>query len=203
MLPLGSSIHALAVTAAAGVRPVDGEHVRDTLARALGVAGDLYWRIPSEAPQHGAIVICPHARAAYKEWPEERWQSVIDDVLRTSHRPLAICGMPGRTFLGRVMPAQGVCELATMLGGASLVVAVDSGPLHLADALGVPVIGLYAATSSTTYGPYRNRERCIDRHRQAHARMVQPYDSARHVTHGDPMRLISADEVIARIHAHA
>lgn len=202
MLPLGTSLHALAVNAAAGIRPVHGEHVRDTMARTLGVDGDVALRLRSRATPHGGIVLCPHASAAYKEWPEAHWQALIEALAARDTRPVRVCAAPGRPFLGFVQPELGLCEMADLLGGASLVIAVDSGPLHLADALGVPVVGLYAATSSLTYGPYRNRDRCIDKHAEASQSLGLRYDSARHIVHGEPMRRITVEDVLLRISAH-
>jgi hypothetical protein len=49
----------------------------------------------------------------------------------------------------------------------------------LADALGIPTIGLYGATSSLTYGPYRDRTLCIDTHTE-HPFPHGAYSSARH-----------------------
>lgn len=203
MLPLGTSLHALAVNAAAGICPVDGEHVRDTMARTLGVAGDLALQLPVRGTRHGGIVLCPHAQAAYKEWPEARWEALMQALAARDPRPVYACPAPGRVFLGAHLPAIGFCEMVDLLGGASLVIAVDSGPLHLADALGVPVLGLYAATSSRTYGPYRNRARCVDKHAEASRTLGLRYDSARHIPHGDPMLLIAVEDVLSRIPAHA
>jgi heptosyltransferase I len=40
------------------------------------------------------------------------------------------------------------------VGGCDLLVSPDSGPLHLAHALGVPVVGLYGHTNPARVGPY-------------------------------------------------
>lgn len=187
MTALGTSIHALAVVGAARVCPVHGEHVRDTMARQMRVVGDPTLRLQVESEYHGAIVLCPNARGAYKEWPTERWAELA----------LALEG-EGHAVLQEDATAD-LSALARLLAGARLVIAVDSGPIHLADVLGVPVIGLYAATSAVTYGPYSQRGRCIDKHRQATAAQGLPYDSARHLRQGDAMTLITVDEVLEAV----
>lgn len=194
MLALGTSLHALAVTAAAGVQPVHGEHVRDTIAATLGVRGDLRLRLELGARGHGWVVICPHANASYKEWPDARWAQV-----REAFPEARVATARQRPFLGQHHAQLGLEELAQLLAGASLVVAVDSGPIHLADALGVPVLGLYAATSALTYGPYSQRNRCIDKHHEASDAQGLSYDSARHLQAGDAMHRIGVDEVIQRM----
>lgn len=55
---------------------------------------------------------------------------------------------------------------ALMLRGKALL-SPDSGPAHLAQALGTPVVGLYAATNPQRSGPYRFRHRCTDFYAQA------------------------------------
>lgn len=50
-----------------------------------------------------------------------------------------------------------------MLQRADLVITPDSGPAHIADALGTPVMGLYAATWPRRSGPYGSQDLCIDR----------------------------------------
>jgi ADP-heptose:LPS heptosyltransferase len=47
-----------------------------------------------------------------------------------------------------------VLDLAALLRRSALFVGADSGPLHLAAALGTPVVGLYGPKHPLTYGPY-------------------------------------------------
>ena len=59
-------------------------------------------------------------------------------------------------------PATGsLLELAALLERADLVVGVDSGPLHLAAALGTPVLGLYGPKHPGTYGPFWPSSRVV------------------------------------------
>ena len=53
-------------------------------------------------------------------------------------------------------------QLTGLLSKATVVVSPDSGPAHLANAMGVPVIGLYACTWSLRSGPYNSLEYCVD-----------------------------------------
>jgi len=54
-----------------------------------------------------------------------------------------------------------------LLSRASVVISPDSGPAHIASALGTPVIGLYAATWSRRSGPYNSLDLCVDRFEEA------------------------------------
>src|SRR5207244_8484363 len=52
------------------------------------------------------------------------------------------------------LPISSLRELAQLLLDAQLVIGGDTGPLHLAAALGTPVIGLYGPTNPARNGPY-------------------------------------------------
>ncbi len=58
-------------------------------------------------------------------------------------------------------------ELLGLLQAADVVISPDSGPAHLANALAVPVIGLYACTWSKRSGPYNSLNYCVDKFEQA------------------------------------
>jgi ADP-heptose:LPS heptosyltransferase len=81
-------------------------------------------------------------------------ESVVDRVVH---------GVPGdRTiaFPGTLT----IPELAALLGQASVVVANSTGPLHLAAALGTPVVGIYpqlTPMSPRRWGPYTTRKRVL------------------------------------------
>jgi heptosyltransferase I len=51
-------------------------------------------------------------------------------------------------------PPTSIAELIAVLRRASVMVAADTGPLHLAAALRTPCVGLYGPTSATRNGPY-------------------------------------------------
>jgi len=48
--------------------------------------------------------------------------------------------------------------LMALLRRAKLLVAGDTGPLHLASALGTPVVGLYGPTDPARNGPFSHRD---------------------------------------------
>lgn len=149
------------------------------MAKAFGVSASLGRKVTHKG---GRIVLCPSVQVGYKAWPQARWDELASEL--------------GAVF------ARGdisIPSLTEQLASASLVIAVDSGPAHLADSLGVPVIGLYAATSAITYGPYNNLSRCICRHREASDALGLPYDSARHLTQGNAMNRITVKDVLEHV----
>ncbi|HEY2324483.1 MAG TPA: glycosyltransferase family 9 protein [Thermoanaerobaculia bacterium] len=115
-----------------------------------------------ELDSHGAIVLLPGAGRPEKMWPVAHFRALAQ---RLGDRALAVWG-PGeeeraRAIGCRVAPKTSLRELAKLLRTASVVIGGDTGPLHLADALGTKVIGLYGPTNPRRNGPYSQLQRCI------------------------------------------
>jgi heptosyltransferase I len=66
---------------------------------------------------------------------------------------------PAINLVGKDSLAQSMAVLQR----ASVLLTPDSGPAHIASALGTPVVGLYAATWSKRSGPYNSLDLCVDR----------------------------------------
>lgn len=108
-----------------------------------------------------AVLLTATSRAD-KEWPEEDWQALGMALIATGLR----CVLPGgsaaerqragrlATSLGRAVaaPAMNLTDLAALLAGATLVVGVDTGLVHLAAALGRPTLALYCGSDPTLTG---------------------------------------------------
>lgn len=108
------------------------------------------------------IVLLPGAGRPEKLWPIERFR---DLARRLGDKAVAVWG-PGEEQLAnaigcRVAPRTSLRELASILQHAQLVIGGDTGPLHLAAALGTKVVGLYGPTNPKRNGPYGQLERCV------------------------------------------
>ena len=111
-----------------------------------------------------SIVLLPGAGKPNKLWPVERFAELAK---RIGPNALAVWG-PGERDLAeaigaRIAPPTNLRELAWILQKAEVVIGADTGPLHLADALGTKVIGLYGPTDPRRNGPYHQLQHCIDR----------------------------------------
>ena len=58
-------------------------------------------------------------------------------------------------------------QLPALLARADLLVTPDSGPMHIANAMGTKVLGLHAASNPNRSGPYSDRRYCVDRYDDA------------------------------------
>ena len=91
----------------------------------------------------------------------------------------------------------GVRRVAWILERCALALAPDTGPLHIARALGVPVVGLYGHTNPWRVGPYRAyQDLWIDRYTPSGA---APDPSSFDPPPDDRMALITAADVLEKV----
>jgi heptosyltransferase-1 len=111
-------------------------------------------------------ILNPGAGWGAKRWPAERYGEVARGLADRGVRSILNYG-PGEEELARVAEAASagtalpmrcsVTELIALTRRARLFVGGDTGPLHLAAALGVPVVGIYGPTDPARNGPYGTR----------------------------------------------
>lgn len=129
------------------------EHDRVSLDAKLGDAG-----IDPEAP---CIVVHPGATAPSRRWPAAHYAEAVRELAHRQPRPLVLTGTVGEApLVESIVVASGVRERAHDLAGrltlgelgallerADLLVSNNTGPVHVAAAIGTPVVDLYALTN--------------------------------------------------------
>lgn len=107
------------------------------------------------------VVIIPNSRGTHKEWPKfpELTSALLrarPDVLAVwdSHLPWDASQVDHQDRLVNLTTRTSLLQMIELLRRARLVIANDSGPLHIAAALGTPTLGLFGPTSPDRYGPY-------------------------------------------------
>ncbi len=111
------------------------------------------------------FVLSPGGGWRSKCWPPERYGEVYRELARRyGWRGVVNFGPGERTLAeavcraaapdGPVVFETDIPQLMALLRRAKIVVAGDTGPLHLAVALGTPVVGLYGPTDPDRNGPY-------------------------------------------------
>jgi heptosyltransferase I len=111
-----------------------------------------------------AIVLLPGAGKPNKVWPVERFRELAKLI---GPKAVVLWG-PGEQALAeaigaRIAPPTNLRELAFVLRHAGTVIGADTGPLHLAAALGTTVVGLYGPTNPRRNGPHGQLEHCVNR----------------------------------------
>lgn len=110
-------------------------------------------------PESPWIVVHPGASAASRRYPLEHFAAVADRLAESPRRQLVFTGDAGdRELIDAILartrrPAVSLAgtltlgELAAVIAPAALLIANNTGPVHLAAALGTPVVDLYALTN--------------------------------------------------------
>lgn len=119
----------------------------------------------------GYAILNPGASAAqsYKKPPRELLEAAANRLAEAGVLPLVVHG-PGElddaravvaAGRARLAPATTLFELAALLAKARLFVGGDSGPLHLACAVGCPVLGIYGPTDPVVNAPWGVEHRVV------------------------------------------
>ncbi len=119
------------------------------------------------------VAIHPGTRGRAKLWTAEGWAAVGDGlserlgavvVLSGSEAESDLCAAvqrrmmrPARVVAGRTT----LGELVALFAHCALVLGVDSGPLHLAVATGVPTVHLYGPSDHVAFGPFGDPDRHV------------------------------------------
>ena len=125
-------------------------------------------RFPDGQP---TLVMSPCSSHALRNWSPERYAAVADHAAARHGLRVLVCGgrSDSRCEYGARIAAlmrspcvnlvgkDTLLEFLATLQRATALLSPDSGPAHMATAVGTPVIGLYAATNPARSGPYYSR----------------------------------------------
>jgi lipopolysaccharide heptosyltransferase I len=191
-----------------------------TLAASLGadVSGiRVPLRVPASAAldavlqRHGAagntpfVVLNPGAAWPNKRWPPDRFGAVAQ-WLRRAHglrsvvtwgpgdETMAAAVVAGSAGAAELAPATSIADLVAIVREAALVVSGDTGPAHLAAAVGTPVVGIYGPTDAARNGPWSADDVTVSRFTACGCHHKRSCRLARWCLEG-----ISVDDVVAAI----
>jgi heptosyltransferase I len=216
-----------------GVRPAERQHVMDALfgfAEKFHVYEKLLrWDIPiPQAARDYArrvipddvktLIISPCSSHRLRNWRADYYAQIADYAVSSLGLRVVLCG--GRSEIERrtgeaivhkmtepctnTIGQDTLLEFLATLERAVAIVTPDSGPAHMATAVGTPVIGLYAATNPARSGPYLSRQWCVDKYDLAARRyfgkpaLELPWTTK--IERPGVMDLITPDDVIRKLH---
>jgi heptosyltransferase I len=210
-----------------------GHHVLDVLGRfcePLGLRQDrVEWNLPVPAAdrewaatQWGddapTLLVSPCSSHPLRNWSADRYAAVADHAFakgwrivlsggrselerRTADAIVAAMRAPALDLVGKDTLKQALA----LYERATLVLTPDAGPLHMANAMGTPVLGLHACTDAERCGAYSDRRWSINKYDEAARRFLHKPASAlpwgKRVEFPGVMDLITVDEVIAKFEA--
>ncbi|MCK8046354.1 glycosyltransferase family 9 protein [Shewanella sp. 1CM18E] len=193
-------------------------------AKAIGVT-DLTpsWNIPVPAEdteyakalisdESQVLVICAAASKAERNWLPERYAAIADYAVTRGYRVM-LCGGPTalekelaekiqaalKSNLDNQVGKTSLLQLLAILKQASVVLAPDTGPAHMAVTQGTPVIGLYAHSNPGRTGPYTSLDSVVSVYDKVISEQKQgeiPWGTRAKGEH--LMELVEVDAVIAK-----
>jgi heptosyltransferase I len=155
------------------------------------------------------VAVVPASANAKKDWFADRYAQVVDALETDFGYRAMLIGGPGAREQGiaREITARASAEplwalgdsirrLMWLIDGADLLIAPDTGPVHIARALGVPVVGLFGHTNPWRVGPYRAwQELWIDRYTEP----GEAPDPSNWTPRLGRMEQITVDDVLDRV----
>ena len=136
--------------------PVDEDNRRkvDSLLEQYGIGRDERF-----------VAISPMALWDTKLWDEKKFAKLCDRLTGELNLKLVLTGARADGLLQRIEKSVNrpvvnlggettLRDLACLYGRASLLITTDSGPMHIAAAMGTPVVALFGPTSPSRTGPY-------------------------------------------------
>lgn len=221
-------LHGLFINERIPDRP--GIHVLDAIGsfcEPLGLKQDkVVWNLPvpddarawarAQWADDGAptLLISPCSSHVLRNWRSDRYAAVADHAAARGWR-IVLCG--GRSDLERdtadailaamqapaldLVGRDTLKQLPALLERADLVMTPDSGPMHIANAMGTKVLGLHAASNPARSGPYSDRRYCVDRYDDAARKYLgKPAGKLRwgtKIEHDGVMDLVTVEDAIA------
>ncbi|HEX8812325.1 MAG TPA: glycosyltransferase family 9 protein [Terracidiphilus sp.] len=158
------------------------------------------------ASQPPIVLLNPGAGWGAKRWPVNRYAQVARQLAERGFAVVVNAG-PGETELAETIRVQSggaalavACSLSQLIAltrRISLAIAGDTGPLHLACALGKPVIGIFGPTDPARNGPYGTRFRVLrsTESKRDHTRRAEPEAGLLTIQPEDVLQ--AADELLA------
>ena len=125
-----------------------------------------------DKPIIGVVVASANQK---KDWTAERYPALVDALVEKFNAHVLLLGERDQDIAKRIMSearhtpvwalGDSIRRLVWLIDGCNLIIAPDTGPVHIARALEVPVIGLYGHTNPWRVGPYRKyQDLWIDRY---------------------------------------
>ena len=163
------------------------------------------------------VVINPSASNAIRNWDADHYATIIDYLFVRYQLRTVLSGGPAESevklsreiseeSLNKPMVMTGkttLKQLAALLQQAQFVIAPDTGPAHIANALATPVIGLYANSNPYRTGPYSSLHNTVNKYPEAlsdtYHKTVEQVRWGRRVRRDDIMEFIQKDDVIEKI----
>jgi heptosyltransferase I len=213
--------------------PAEREHLIDSFLQFTTYVGArehvIEWGLPLREEEHAwaraQVAGCTGIKLAVvlatskpeRNWPIDRYRETLERIAARWPLSVVLIGGPGeaeralaaelrRGLRGPVLDMVGqtdLRQLAALLGQVDALLAPDTGPLHVAQAMNKPVVGLYAVAPSQKTGPYLEPQWTVDVFAEVAATILKraPQQIGWHerVDDARALQLIRVDDVVDKL----
>lgn len=174
------------------------------------------WATAHLSKEKTNLVIVPGASKSYKNWTTAGYVDVIHHAM-ANNLNVILAGSPAQVEqdLGQdiektldvpvtnLIGQSSLQQMLALLDKADVVIAPDTGPTHMANAMGTPVIGLYAHHNPERTGPYNYRSYVVSVYIEAlwaeTQKLPSQVDWRTRVQDAKAMERITSESVIAML----
>lgn len=173
---------------------------------------------PLNHQKYIAINPCTSARANnWRNLSVQTYADVIDQIFNRYNLCCVLTGGPSQMELDfadeiisqtihkpvNLVGKSKLKDLLAILQQAVTVIAPDTGPLHIANACGTPVVGLYASSNPDRSGPYSNLANTVNKYpeavKQEFNRSVDEVKWGQRVRDPEVMSLITSEDIMHKL----
>ena len=109
-----------------------------------------------------------------RRWPQEQYVALADTLAERYGAQIILTGAPDEIEVSKWIAERTKCytmclagqtqinQLAALFSRADLIISGNCGPMHLAAAVGTPVIAIHGPTNSAQWGPWDEKSTCIE-----------------------------------------
>jgi heptosyltransferase-1 len=148
------------------------------LARAIGCEGEVEFEFAVKDEDRASAralvghdrpyaVLLPGTNWETKRWPVEKFGALVEPMKERFGLETVVAGGPDDVELGEriggvnLAGRTSIKELVALIAGAELVIGNDSGPSHIAAAMGRPLVMMFGPTNPVRTGPYGRMESVV------------------------------------------
>lgn len=163
------------------------------------------------------LAICPAASKTERNWFVDRYVQVVNQLSQRWQFNVVLIGGP--SALEKQMAKEigdqlkvpyvdlvgksSLKKLAAVIGCTDALISPDTGPAHIATAMRIPVVGLYAVAPAEKTGPYFSQQWTVNKFAQA-VQTISHKDPAKvwwheRVHSAEAMKLISVEDVLEKL----
>jgi heptosyltransferase I len=163
------------------------------------------------------LMISPCSSHPLRNWGAKHYAAIADHAVSRHGMRVVLTGGPSELEVNtgqaietamqyhaqNLIGKDTITQSVALLQRATVLVSPDSGPAHVASAVGTPVLGLYAATPSKRSGPYNSLELCVDKYSEAAMKFRQKAPAelrwGQRIEYPGVMDLIKVEDVLEKL----